>query len=167
MALVAFSLQRETAHVTMPPTMQRPATQELVSPPPLTADEEAFAEALWPLHQQMVETSAGRLSFAGLTYAINGHDAEQLVQKLTSLRQTFHEAEAKVAAISVPPSMQSIRDRYIQMLGLYELSATEMQEVTRDGDNRHLIDAQRKSEHAAEELVKVGDILWPGEHKPN
>jgi len=39
--------------------------------------------------------------------------------------------------------------------------------VARDGDEGHLINAQVKSEHAAQELMKIGDILWPGEHKPN
>lgn len=107
------------------------------------------------------------MSFAGLTYALDDHDPHRLAEKLTALRQVFHETGEMVTAIAAPPSLQQARDRYIQMLALYELSATEMLEVTRDGDNRHLIDAQRKSEHAAEELVKVGDILWPGEHKPN
>jgi hypothetical protein len=42
-----------------------------------------------------------------------------------------------------------------------------MLEVARDGDEGHLINAQVKSQHAAEELIRIGDILWPGEHKPN
>jgi hypothetical protein len=63
--------------------------------------------------------------------------------------------------------MQPLRDRYVALLVLYEQSATEMLEVARDGDEGHLINAQVKSQHAAEELIKIGDILWPGEHKPN
>jgi hypothetical protein len=53
------------------------------------------------------------------------------------------------------------------LLGLYEESANEMLEVARDGDDGHLVDAEQKSERAAEYLIKVGDVLWPGEHKPN
>ena len=70
--------------------------------------------------------------------------AHRLAEKLTPLRQVFHETGEMVTAISAPPSLQQARDRYIEMLALYELSATEMLEVTRDGDNRHLIDAQAK-----------------------
>jgi len=55
----------------------------------------------------------------------------------------------------------------VTLLSLYEQSVTEMLEVERDGDEGHLVNAQIKSGHAVEELVKVGDILWPGEHKPN
>jgi hypothetical protein len=164
--VVAVSLQHETSLPRSGPAdVRREPT--VAAPPPLTAAEEAFAAALWPWHQEIVEPSAGRLSSAGLAFAIDDHDAHRLTAKLTPLRQVFHDTRIKVAALSVPPSLQAAHDRYVDLLGLYEQSATEMLEVARDGDEGHLIDAQIKSEHAAEELVRVGDILWPGEHKPN
>ena len=169
LAIVAVSLQRETASGSPPAaaltTVEPPAS--VPAPRPLTADEEGFSEALWPLHQGMVEPSAGRLASAGMTFAADDHDANRLAAKLTPLRQVFHDTQGKVAAISVPPSMQPLRDRYVGLLALYEQSATEMLEVARDGDEGHLINAQIKSQHAAEELIKIGDVLWPGEHKPN
>jgi hypothetical protein len=167
-AIVAVSLQREmTLTSVSTPMVANVERQPVLSPPPLTTEEEVFAEALWPLHQEMVEASAGRLASAGLAFVIDDHDAHRLAAKLIPLRQVFHETREKVAMISAPASMQHVRDRYVALLGLYEQSAAEMLEVARDGDEGHLIDAQLKSEHAAEELVKVGDILWPGEHKPN
>jgi len=102
-----------------------------------------------------------------MMFAADDHDANRLAAKLTPLRQVFHETREKVVLIAVPPSMQTVRDRYAALLDLYEQSATEMLEVARDGDEGHLINAQVKSEHAAQELMKIGDILWPGEHKPN
>ena len=169
LAVVAVSLQRETASGSTPGSAVTTVEQQpsVPAPQPLTAEEEAFAEALWPLHQEVVEASAGRLTSAGMTFAADDHDAHRLAEKLRPLRQVFHDTKEKVAAISAPPSLQQVRDRYVALLGLYEQSATEMLEVARDGDEGHLIDAQAKSEHAAQELVKVGDILWPGEHKPN
>lgn len=148
-----------------PPAADLPSAAAVL--PPLTSEEEAFAEALWPLHQEVVEASAGRLTSAGLSFAIDDHDAGRLVAKVAPLRQVFHETRDKVAAIATPASMRQVHDRYVALLGLYERSASEMMEVGRDGDEGHLLDAQQKSEHAAQELVKVGDILWPGEHKPN
>ena len=168
MAVVAVSMQRETASSSAPGSALLAVEREPVStPPPLTAEEEAFTEALWPLHQEVVEASSGRLTFAGLAFVIDDHDADRLGAKLTPLRQTFHDTQAKVAAIPAPSSLQRIRDRYVGMLSLYELSATEMLKVAQDGDEGHLVDAQRTSEQAAEELVRLGDMLWPGEHKPN
>ncbi len=169
MTTVVVSLQREMAFHPAPGSAsisverERPAP----APPPLTADEEAFAEALWPLHQEVVEGSAGRLTSAGMAFAVDDHDAHRLAASVTPLRQVFHDTREKVAAMSAPPSLQQARDRYVALLSLYEQSATEMLEVARDGDEGHLINAQAKSESAAEELVRVGDILWPGEHKPN
>jgi len=169
MAVVLISLQRETASGTTRTSTLTTQEHEppVPAPRPLTADEEAFAEALWPLHQEMVEPSAGRLASAGMMFAADDHDANRLAAKLTPLRQVFHDTREKVAAISAPASMQPVLDRYVALLVLYEQSATEMLEVARDGDEGHLINAQQKSEHAAQELMKVGDILWPGEHKPN
>ena len=168
-AVVTVSLQRETASGTGLGSMSVGVEHESSAPtlPPLTAEEEAFAEALWPLHQGVVEASAGRLTSAGMTFVVDDHDGKSLVSKLTPLRQIFVDTQKQVAAIPVPPSMQPVRERYVALLVLYEQSATEMMEVARDGDEGHLINAQSKSERAAQELVKVGDILWPGEHKPN
>jgi hypothetical protein len=167
MAIVAISLQRELGFgsATAPPLAI--VQSEPPAPPPLTPEEEAFTEALWPLHQGVVEASAGRLSAAGIAFVIDDHDAHRLAAKLGPLRAVFRDTREKVAAIAVPPSLQGVHERYVTMLSLYEQSATEMLEVERDGDEGHLINAQIKSGHAAEELVKVGDILWPGEHKPN
>lgn len=137
------------------------------APPPMPADEEAFAAALWPLHQEVVEPSAGRLTYAGLTYVIDDHDPQRLATKLTALREVFQDTRNKVAVLPVPSSLQPVRDRYADMLSLYDQAAAEMMVVTHDGNQNHLVDAQIKSEQAVEELVKIGDILWPGEHKPN
>jgi hypothetical protein len=42
-----------------------------------------------------------------------------------------------------------------------------MLKVAEDGNDRHMVDAQAMSERASEYLLKAGDVLWPGEHKPN
>jgi len=67
----------------------------------------------------------------------------------------------------VPASMQKVHDQYLEALVLYETASTEMVQVAADGKVEHLIKAQSMSQRAAEELLKVGDVLWPGEYKPN
>jgi ribosomal protein S1 len=42
-----------------------------------------------------------------------------------------------------------------------------MVKVEADAKFEHLVDAQEMSHRASEDLLKVGDVLWPGEHKPN
>jgi hypothetical protein len=167
----AGSLLRDTAFGSMsPPVLATGESEPLVSiPRPLTAEEEAFAHAAVAAPSRggqsvgrAADTSAGIIMFAA-----DDHDANRLAAKLTPLRQVFRDTRETVAAMSAPPSMQPVRDRYVGMLSLYEQSATEMLEVARDGNEGHLIDAQHKSERAAEELAETGEIISPGEHKPN
>jgi hypothetical protein len=63
--------------------------------------------------------------------------------------------------------MQAVHEQYLEAISLYYQASTEMLETAQDGREQHLFDAQAKAQHAAENVVKAGDILWPGEHKPN
>ena len=77
LAIVAVSLQRETASGFARGAAVTTVASEpsVAAPAPFTADEEAFSEALWPLHQEVVEPAAGRLTAAGLAFALDDHDA--------------------------------------------------------------------------------------------
>ncbi len=56
---------------------------------------------------------------------------------------------------------------YADAVRLYQRSAAEMLRVVADGSDEHLVAAQPMSLEASEKLLKVGDILWPNEYKPN
>jgi hypothetical protein len=56
---------------------------------------------------------------------------------------------------------------YSDAVRLYQQSAAEMVRVAGDGRDEHLVAAQPLSMEASEKLLKVGDILWPSEYKPN
>jgi len=56
---------------------------------------------------------------------------------------------------------------YSDAVRLYQQSAAEMLRVVGDGRHKHLVAAQPLSMEASEKLLKVGDILWPSEYKPN
>ena len=95
------------------------------------------------------------------------HDPARLAQTARNLQETFQSATRKAQALTVPNSMQRVQDRYLGALALFETASTEMIKVGDDGKVDHLIEAQTISQRAAEDLLKVGDVLWPGEHKPN
>jgi hypothetical protein len=38
---------------------------------------------------------------------------------------------------------------------------------TKDGERQHLIDAQGMGITAAEDLLRAGEVLWPGQYKPH
>ncbi len=162
-ALIAFAMQRElTARVpTANPTTATTAAQNA-----LTADEEAYAAALWPIHSG-VEVSAVEISFAGLDYVTEHPDRERLGERAMKLQAELQGAAAKAADLAVPASMRAVHDEYLEALALYLKASAEMVKVAADGRMDHLVAAQHMSQRAAEDLLKVGDVLWPSEHKPH
>jgi len=164
-AMVGFAVQRELT----PPVAPSPVAGGTTGPEQnaLSAEEDAYAAALWPIHSEVVEVSAVDLSFAGVAYVIEHHDAHRLEAQVLPLREIFRTTAGKAQAMAVPVSMRKVHDWYLEALGLYETASAEMVKVAADGKVEHLIAAQSMSQRAAEDLLKVGDVLWPGEYRPN
>jgi hypothetical protein len=134
--------------------------------PPLTAAEEAYASALWPIHSE-VKLSAVNMTFAGLAYKLGELDRSGLRSKLEPLAERFADAAVQLRQLQPPASMEKLHEEYAEALKLYQASIAEMARVIEDGRDAHLIDAQAQSEKAAAILIKLSDELWPGEYKPN
>ena len=164
-ALSVGALQRELAPRTAVAPMVFWQGKPMLKP--LTTDEEAYAEALWPIHSELVETSAVAMSFAGVSFVTEHHDAKKLAASARTLHEKFSVAKEKMLALTTPASMQRVHDQYLEALTLFETASAEMGKAGEDGKLEHLVDAQAMSQRAAEDLLKVDDVLWPGEHKPN
>jgi len=50
---------------------------------------------------------------------------------------------------------------------LYRKASDEMLAFTKDGRRQHLIDAQGMGITASEDLLRAGEVLWPGQYKPH
>jgi len=74
-------------------------------PRSLTAEEESYEAAMWPLHREVIEASAGTMTLAGIVYVTEGRDIGRLVATVTPLERRFHEARLKARAIAPPPSL--------------------------------------------------------------
>jgi hypothetical protein len=163
-ATIGVAMQHELAPVaTAPRAEDGPALPGRA----LSADEQAYAAAMWPIHSETVETSAVAMSFAGVDYVTEHHDAHRLEAMVTPLHERFKLAAEKAQAMAVPASLRGVHDQYLEALTLYQEASTEMVKVAADGAVEHLVLAQEMSRRAAEDLLKVGDVLWPAEHKPN
>ena len=162
-AVVGYALQRElTRHeVKAPAVVTAPAPQRA-----LTSEEQDYAAALWPIHSEM-KLAAVEMSFAGITYKMGDQDAEALEAKLGPLANGFEAAAARVRGLQVPASMTGVEERYLGALALYAKAAAEMMTGVRDGKDEHLLAGQQMSQHATEDILRIGDVLWPGEYKPN
>jgi hypothetical protein len=164
-AMMGVATQRELSRQVAP--SQVAAVKPEPELKPLSAEEEGYAAALWPIHSEVVEVSAVDMSFAGIAYVTEHHDAQRLAAKVMALRDRFRTAADQARSIPVPAAMGQVHDQYLEALALYETASAEMLKVAADGKVEHLIEAQTMSQRAAEDLLKVGDVLWPGEYKPN
>jgi hypothetical protein len=159
-------------HEARPRSMAQPAAQtvstraEKPQPPALTADEERFATTLWAVHREATR-SAVAMSFAGITYQTDDRDARALARKIEPLAKFFHDAEAQVRSMSTPPSLSGTRGQYANAMVLYANAATEMLKFTEDGDKQRLHEAHRMDVRASEDMLHVGEVLWPGQYKPH
>ncbi len=161
--VIGYAMQREMA-----PRMAAPSAVGMGEPErkPLSAEEEAYAVALWPIHSQ-VKLYAVQMSFAGISYKTEDHDRRNLAAKLQPLGEAFKTATAEARGLAVPASLREVHDRYLGALAKYEKASSEMMAAAQDGKDEHLVTAQSESERASEDLLRVGDVLWPGEYKPN
>jgi hypothetical protein len=162
-ATVGYAIQRELA----PKVVHRPLPAlSSAGARALTLQEEAYAAALWSVHSE-VKLAAVRMSFAGIAYKTDDPDARRLEGKVRPLVEGFASAEAKVLALNPPASLREVHDRYLEAVTLYESASALTVKAAEEGRDEMLVDAQGMSFRAAEDLLKVGDVLWPGEYKPN
>jgi hypothetical protein len=159
-------------HEVRPPSAAQPPTQaattrvEEPQPAALTADEERFATALWPVHREATR-SAVAMSFAGIAYQTEDRDARSLARKIEPLAKFFHDAEKQVSNLSPPPSLSSTHGQYIAAMALYANAAAEILRFTEDGDSQRLHNAHQMDVRASEDMLRVGEVLWPGQYKPH
>jgi hypothetical protein len=145
------------------------ATREMsLRPEPraLTAEEERYAASLWEIHRE-VTPSAVAMSFAGIVYETETHDARQLEQKIEPIAKFFGDAERRVGGLAVPVSLSKVHGQYLEAMVLYRKASDEMLEFTKDGGRQHLIDAQGMGLTASEDILRAGEVLWPGQYKPH
>jgi len=142
------------------------ARAEKAQLPALTADEERFATILWAVHREATR-SAVALSFAGITYQTEDRDAQAFARKIEPLAKFFHDAEMQVRAMSAPPSLSKTQSQYVDAMALYANAATEMLKFAEDGDSQRLQVAHSLDVKASEYMLRVGEVLWPGQYKPH
>ena len=164
-ALMAVAAFRETAK----PKPQQVAANAEVNPverPAVTAEEEAYAHALWPIHAQ-VKQDAVKMTFAGLAYKMGDIKRAAVKKRVAPLTLMFDSAGAALNKLQPPASMRVLHGEYIEAIKLYRDASVTMIKVAVDGRDAHLLEAQAMSEKASGLTLKVGDTLWPGEYKPN
>lgn len=133
---------------------------------PLDPAERAYATALWAVHAR-VKLAAVRMTFAGITYKTTGSDAGQLTRAVLPLQSELEAAAVALVALPAPPSLDRVQAHYRNAVARYLAASETMVEGARVGDDTMLLEAQEASMAASEDLLRVGEVLWPGEHTPH
>jgi hypothetical protein len=132
----------------------------------LTADEERFATALWAVHRKATR-SAVAMSFAGVAYQTENRDPRALARSIEPLAKFFHDAEIEVRTMSPPSSLSNTHGQYVEAMALYADAAAEMLKFAEDGESQRLDVAHGLDVRASEDMLRVGEVLWPGQYKPH
>ena len=166
--ILTVAIVREAGTRHAAPSVERSPVSASPSParPPLTAAEDAYARALWPIHSD-VKLGALRMTFASINYKIGKIDRAELKARVQGSREIYQQAEARIRALDPPPSLQPVHTEYLDAIRLYQRSVREMAKVLEDGRDEHLVVAAPMLSEAGGKLVNVGTALWPGEYVPN
>src|SRR5690349_10095381 len=166
-AVAAVAMVRETRQST--PAPAEPAGGAFAGHqqrPAFSAAEETYAAALWPLHEQ-VKANAVKMTFTGLSYKMGEIDRAAVKERVKPLAGAFRDAYGAAAKLKAPASLEQQHKTYLNALKEYQSASEEMMKIAADGRDVHLVQAQKLSFAAAEDLLRVGDVLWPAEFKPN
>ena len=164
LGVLCASLLREAAMAGRTAADARPS---LAPPrPALTPAEEAYAHALWAIHGD-IKSAAFTLTFSGLRYKLKELQVRAFETGVQAASKSFSDAEARVRALAPPTSLTQVHSQYLDAVHLFQQSAAEMLKVTEDGRDDHLLVAQPLSQEASEKLLRVGNVIWPGEYLPN
>ena len=134
--------------------------------PARTQAEEVYAQALWPIHNE-VKASAIRMNTAAIEYLTQRSDLTTLIAEVDAAVETYRQAEGQILALEPPPSFRGFHDDYLRAVRLYQQSGGEMVKVGQDREEEHLVAAFPTSQEGERILGRVGSALWLSERVPN
>jgi hypothetical protein len=148
------------------PVSESPTVSSKASLPALKPDEERYAADLWSIHRE-VTSSAVAMSFAGIAFKTEINDVREFERQIVRLAAQFRSAGERARQMTPPAAMQDLHVKYADAVTRYSRAAEEMLQYVNDAEPRHLSDAHDLSISASEDLLRIGDILWPGQYKPH
>jgi len=134
--------------------------------PPLSRAEEAYSQALWPIHGA-VEKSAVRMSLGQIFYKTNDMGRAELKTRVDGALATYRQAEKRLRELQPPPSLERAHNDYLAAVQLFQKSALEVLKMFDDGNDDHLLAAYPLSQEGSNKIRAVGAQFWRDEFPPN
>src|SRR5688572_33416350 len=93
--------------------------------PALSADEERYIRALWPIHGD-VERSTMRMSLGQIFYTSKDLGAPELKVRVEQALGVYKSAQERMQGLQPPPTLRAQHDEYLAAVRLFEESANEV-----------------------------------------
>jgi hypothetical protein len=132
----------------------------------LSADEERYIRALWPIHGD-VERSTMRMSLGQIFYSTKDLGAPELKSRVEHALAVYKSAQARIQQLQPPDSLRAQHDSYLAAVRLFEESALEVMKMFSDGREDHLLAAHPKGQAGADRIREIGGRFWPNEFAPH
>jgi hypothetical protein len=132
----------------------------------LSADEQAYVQALWPIHTDL-EVAAERVAIGTIFYKSNDLDRSELKSRLEEALTSYRAAGGRLNGLQPPPSLQGTQNGYVTVVSLFEQSAVEMLKMFDDGSDEHLQTAYPVYLESTNRIRDLGGTFWPDEFPPN
>ena len=144
------------------------ATQAPVRPPrpALTAEEERYIRALWPIHGD-VERNTMRVSLGQIFYKTQDLGRADLKARVEQALIAYNGAEKRIKALEPPSSLRAQHEGYLEAVRLFEESASEIMKMFKDGRDDHLLAAYPKGQAGTDKIREIGGKFWPNEFPPH
>jgi len=165
LGVLSFTAIREATTTVRTPSaaVSRPAAPPK---PAWTRAEEAYIQALWPIHGE-VERNAVRLSLGRIFYKANEIGKAELMARVEAELTAFQQAEGRIQALKPTPSLSRAHDEYLAAIRLFQQSALETLKMFEDGDDGHLLAAYPVSREGSDKIREVGVKFWEDEFPPH
>ena len=134
--------------------------------PALTADEERYIRALWPIHGD-VERSTMRMSLGQIFYTTKDLGASELKARVEQALSVYKNAQTRIQGLQPPASLRAQHDDYLVAVRLFEESANEVMKMFSDGREDHLVAAYPKGQAGTDKIREIGGKFWPNEFAPH
>jgi hypothetical protein len=76
---------------------------------------------------------------------------------------TLQRAEERIQTLQAPSSLAGAHSEYIAAIRLFQRSALEIQKMSEDGDDGHLLASYRAGQQASDQIREVGARFWQDE----
>jgi len=163
-ATIGFSVSREVSGQAASTNAAQPL--RVASRPALSAEEQAYVQALWPIHTEL-EVAAEKVALGTIFYKSNDLNRSELKSRLEQALSRYRAAGGRLGGLRPPSSLQSTQSGYLTVVSLFEQSALEMLKMFDDGSDEHLQTAYPVYLDGTNRIRDLGGTFWPDEFPPN